>query len=161
MREIKFRVRDASTKKIIAFEQFNTSFNNGFLWTDARIPSDERVCNSEFSSPPMVEPDHPLSRLLREEYTGLKDCNGVEIYEGDIVQWGHVDGYIERSGVRVAFVDMSDPVKGLVFNASKPIAHKFKIGNFMYAGVTDKALEVIGNIHENPELLAKALGESK
>lgn len=99
--------------------------------------------------------DQPGSYPLMQ-YTGLTDRNGVEIYEGDVVQWGHIDGYIERSGARVAFVDMSDPTRGLVFNATKPVPHKFKIGNFMYACETEKAMEVIGNIHESPELLEQS-----
>lgn len=87
------------------------------------------------------------------QFTGLKDKNGVEIYEGDIVKWGHIEGFIELSGVRIAVVDMSNSCDGLTFDAFKPVSHRFKIGNFMYRHSTDKCMEVIGNIHQNPELL--------
>ena len=95
------------------------------------------------------------------QYTGLNDNNGSDIYEGDIVKWAHIEGDlvkgahieggIELSGVRVAVVGMSP---ALQLEAFKPRKTTFEWGSFMYAGSTDKYLEVIGNIHQNPELLA-------
>jgi len=71
------------------------------------------------------------------QYTGLKDKNGKEIFEGDIVKQNnrnkevkYKDGYF--------YVDWAD-----VYDA---VLGKFK--NNQYGRV-----EVIGNIYENPELL--------
>ena len=70
------------------------------------------------------------------QYTGLKDVNDVEIYEGDIFHLG--DKNIKYV---VEYVDCG--LKGK------------QLGTNSYIGLTywkDK-IEIIGNIYENPELL--------
>ena len=99
----------------------------------------------------MIIPQSGMGAIMQD--TGLKDRSGVEIYEGDIVTWGDVDGYIEMSGTRVAVVDMSVPEDGLTFDAFKPFKSRFKIGNFMYRRLTHKCMTVIGNIYEHGHLL--------
>lgn len=68
------------------------------------------------------------------QYTGLKDKNGVKIYEGDIVQQYNVKA------------------NGIVI---------YKYGQFginaleMFWNIHSSQTEVIGNIHDNPELLER------
>ena len=73
--------------------------------------------------------------IVIEQYTGLKDKNGTEIYEGDIL----ID-------------DTGEPIEYWVV--------KFSDGGFVgeCAGVAEALfeltnLEVVGNIHKNPELV--------
>ena len=75
-----------------------------------------------------------------QQFTGLKDKNGKEIYEGDIVSG--VNGSING--------------KGMEFTITiKWIAHRagFNIPLFKNGYNSTHYYEVIGNIYENPELL--------
>ena len=84
------------------------------------------------------------------QFTGLHDKNGNEIWEGDIVKWGHVRSESHESPVRIAEVKFCPDIQ---FHSQVGI---FKFGAFSYASSTHKDLEVLGNIYESPELLKNA-----
>lgn len=75
-----------------------------------------------------------------EQYTGLKDKNGKEIYEGDIV----VNTYYDDGEMyKVLWVD--DSVAFGMESLDDMELYKLPL----------ESLEVIGNIHENPELVGE------
>lgn len=80
------------------------------------------------------------------QYTGLKDKNGKEIYEGDIVKDIKTDkvGYIAFLRKEMGYV--------IVWQESDTrLGHRNRGGGYDI----DFTLEIIGNIHDNPELLTE------
>ncbi len=93
------------------------------------------VCPDEFAEGKSWD-DYEIDPKTRGEYTGMADRNKREIYEGDIIY----DHY-SNNRFRVYFTRASFDVEGIL--------------EAEYRSLSDVAndSEVIGNIHDNPELL--------
>lgn len=131
MREIKFRAWDG--EKIIpqaALYWRGEDFVSG-LWTNAETH---------------IEPEDQIEVQLMQ-YTGLKDSNGIEIYEGDIVEsFVHPDIPLHH------IIEWSDKYSGwFARNTTAKNEHDGSIQLFVHE--RNCKFTVIGNIHENPELL--------
>lgn len=108
-REIKFREWDSHEKRMIDWDELSHVFDLGCILGDS------------------------LTWTVMQ-YTGLKDKNDKEIYEGDIVRhlWS-------SSGKYIGLVEM--------------VLGCWSINGSQIGYVEEDELEVIGNVWENPELL--------
>lgn len=84
----------------------------------------------------------PNSHVVLEQCTGVKDKNGTLIYEGDLLKWSDYDNYPYL--VRVSWCDLLCCF-AFINEDSKFMANHLE-------PFWNKDVEVVGNIHENPDL---------
>ena len=120
MREIKFKAWDKVREKIWSAEEMGQD--------ELTINPDGRGFVNVHSTSTRLS--HYLKHLIPLQYTGLKDKNGKEIYEGDILSVSE---------------DYNQDIK-LVMEWHEDSGSWTNYG-------PRTAFEIIGNIYENPELL--------
>ena len=124
MRELKIRIWDMDRKVMLGIQY--VIFYNGDFYENYRD----------------LEDGIPIENIVVMQSTGLKDKNGVGIFEKDIVKIEVDDGfdYIDSVG----FVDWNEKEREYaLFLKGEP---------WRRLSIEDE-VEVIGNIYENPELL--------
>ncbi|MFA6152930.1 MAG: YopX family protein [Chitinophagaceae bacterium] len=141
MREIKFR--GWHTKKQKMFSAENMAIDQLTL-----LPTGEFINVSGM--------DTKLSHVFTKnefvplQYTGLKDKNGKEIYEGDIVKSIYNprnEYYTKKENMMIVEYDICNPCFVLIDIKNKNIME------YDFVCCNMRSNEVIGNIYENPELI--------
>lgn len=135
MREIKFRAWDKRSKTMYLPDNIGYFTRNSVVLMNGNI----------------------LMSYVLMQYTGLKDKNGVEIYEGDLLVFQ--DHHKENFPVFEVFYHDNDCADGHVgFQMNRVHFQGSMCGGYVGWGFLPKTtakMEVIGNIYQNPELLEK------
>ncbi len=125
MRKIKFRAWDNHTKVMTHVVSIYSELNGESWWgADVINPDNDDT---------MYSFDDDTGVLM--QFTGLQDKNGVDIYEGDIVQRGVI------TFSRGKF-------QGTYYDGGGGLAEDWEDDLYQ-----ERDIEVIGNVYENAELL--------
>ena len=135
MREIKFRAWDKRSKEMLDLTGYKMVGKNNIQL----FYYDEDGCRTTCTT--------LLENIELIQYVGLKDKNGVEIYEGDIVKIKHFkSNYMGKVIFNKKTCGFEIWYNSVVGAYGEKATHKL---NF----AADIEIEIIGNIYESPELL--------
>lgn len=127
MSRFKFRAWDKNLEEMV---------NVSALCLDDNILIDSQPCIIDESND-----IHLLQDTVLMQYTGFKDCNGIEIYEGDIVRCTNL--LVSTEPTFIGSIEFRNGSGSFCVNEH----------NIRYHFLTYYQIEVIGNIYDDSELL--------
>lgn len=152
--------------RVIKFRAWNIKSKN---WIKCGYGTNEFEISSNGKHISVSHPSNHNDRIERfcigdvelMQFTGLTDKNGVDIYEGDIVSFlGEYENEPNREILFdvdfLTYTILSKQEKEWVDSGSNHYKYCHQEGNtdlYFLNDLSSYELEVIGNIHENPELI--------
>lgn len=138
MREIKFRAYNKLEREM------QTVLNVGFFY------GEEMIISADSDDGQKDYYEEKLKDIVLMQYTGLKDKNGKEIYEGDILK---TPVWVKNVGLGVCIFNQENNVNFISgFGIYTKDSYYNRYQDLVCSDEWDE-FEVIGNIYENPELL--------
>ena len=138
---IKFRAWDKRNKAYLYDVQ-----NASDMFSDVRYENGENADCDEYCFAGFLYEE----RYDVEQFTGLKDMNGKDIYENDIIHFGSIwcvgDEYDPREEEHIGLVEYRPDYASYVVNCNGKIFPLEQVISF-------DRYSAQGNVHENPELL--------
>lgn len=143
MRQIKFRGKRLDNGEWVEGSLFNSIWRKPtdgsrvcYIFPDNMIDDNDGDCWEDFAE---VAEQYEVDRATVGQYTGLKDKNGKEIYEGDVLRW------FVNDLISTAPVEYRDGAFWMVrdINTGHGVWNDWLRGEY----------EILGNIHDNPESL--------
>ena len=142
MREIKFRAWDKVENRMFNRIEYIGFIDEVIHLRSINIRSDDMLMSfkgDRYQDNVGSYKDIDFEDIELMQYTCLKDKNGVEIYEGDIILYDY-----NNLRYRIEFLNSEFIARRFYENIENLYPTEFDYGN---------EVEVIGNIYENPELL--------
>ena len=162
MRTIKFKGKDIKTRKWVYGYLYKLSLPSGEACT-ILTQDNTHLDNS-------LEPKYDLAFTLYVDlfvvnptticqFTGLYDKNGKEIYEDDVLLWTrknvHIEGHQPQDLLYKCVVYYDDNKCAFQFRCELSCGACVGWLDFDDDRADESFVEVVGNIHDNPELIEK------